>query len=69
MGESWPVWAKLMVEEDENEREVEPTGSEPNHGEARLADWISSESMLGLSDHRKSPSSGATGRGWSIARQ
>jgi hypothetical protein len=38
MGESWPVWAKLMVEEDENETEVEPTGSEPNHGEARLAD-------------------------------
>jgi hypothetical protein len=68
MGESWPVWANPTVEDD-TETEVESSVKEPNHGEGRPPDWASSEFMLRLSDHRRSPSSGTTGRGQSIARQ
>jgi len=60
MGESWPVWANPTVDE-ETETEVEPVESEPNHGEGMVIDWASSESMLWLSDHSKSPSPGTTG--------
>ena len=68
MGESWPVWANPTAEED-TETEVEPVEKEPNHGEGMATDWASSESMLWLSDHRKSPLPCTTGRGQSMARQ
>ncbi len=65
------MWANPTVDEDAD-AEVEPAEREPNHGESRpaaSADGMSSESMLWLSDHCKSTSSGTTGRGQSIARQ
>jgi hypothetical protein len=62
MGESWPVWANPSVDED-TETEVEPVARESNHGEGMATDWASSESMLWLSRHDKTPSPDTTGRG------
>lgn len=64
MGESCPVWAKPTAEED-TDTEVELAWSEAGQGDDKPTDWMSSESMLWLSDHP----SDTTGREQSISRQ
>lgn len=58
MGESWPVWEKPTLEEEEAETEVDPVEQEPSQGDGITVDRASSESVLRLSGYCTSPSHG-----------
>jgi hypothetical protein len=69
MGDNWPLCEKLAMDEAADTNVDPAVESGASHGEGRPADWTSSDSMVWLSDHDRSPSSRATGGGQSIARQ
>lgn len=71
MGDSWPVWEMLMVDETGRAAAEVAKPASIHGGEvvAHIIELPSSESMLWVSDHDGSPSSDTTGREESIARQ
>lgn len=74
MGDSWPLNGSPDASEAADmgsEAEAEHMEMASSHGGdcGSMLEWLSSESMLWLSDHGKSPSSDTTGIEVSIARQ